>query len=316
MRLGDVAACVGGRLLGDATSEVSGLEPLYRAGPKDLAIAFWAKDIKLAKYTRAQAVIMPTSWAAQHADQCEAAIIAVEDVALVFSKLAEIINAGYLRSYKLVAQKNVSACAEVSVQAHLSRAYIGSHTRIHPNVVIGDDVVIGAHCEIGPGVIIYDKTYIGDYVHIGAHTVIGSPAFAPPFSSLGYVNIHDHVSIGALCTVDRGLISMTEIMRSCALDNHVHIGHDVKLGPEVIIAGQSGLAGFVQVGQKASLGGQVGVAPQVIIGAHARISGKTMVHRDVKAFAICSGNPGVPHARYLKIHKENLRKTLDNNYAV
>ena len=91
--------------------------------------------------------------------------------------------------------------------------------------------------------------------------------------------LENNIRIGALCTVDRGLIGATLIKNNCLIDNHVHIGHDVELSAKVVIAAQTGLAGFVQIGEGATLGGQTGVAPHVVIGAYARVSAKTLVHR-------------------------------------
>ncbi|HXW53454.1 MAG TPA: UDP-3-O-(3-hydroxymyristoyl)glucosamine N-acyltransferase, partial [Myxococcota bacterium] len=87
----------------------------------------------------------------------------------------------------------------------------------------------------------------------------------------------------------------------------VHIGHDVRIGENVIVAGQSGLAGFVWIDKNVTLGGQVGVAPHVRIGEGARISGKSMVHCDIRPREIWSGNPSVPHAVYLRAYGQLMK---------
>ena len=97
------------------------------------------------------------------------------------------------------------------------------------------------------------------------------------------------------------------------------MGHDSDLAPKVVIAAQTGLAGFVQIGEGATLGGQAGVAPHVVIGAYARVSAKTLVHKTLKSYEICSGNPGLPHELYLSAYKKNTRaksnpKDLRVNY--
>jgi UDP-3-O-[3-hydroxymyristoyl] glucosamine N-acyltransferase len=118
--------------------------------------------------------------------------------------------------------------------------------------------------------------------------------------SLGAVLIEDGASIGALCSIAKALIGVTTIGEASQLDNMVHCGHDAVIGKNVVIAAQSGLAGFAQIGDGVTIGGQSGVAPHVVIEHSARLSGKSFAHKDIRAFEIWSGNPSLPHALYLR----------------
>ena len=80
-------------------------------------------------------------------------------------------------------------------------------------------MVIGDNCVIHSNVSIYDDTVIGDNVTIHAGTVLGANAFYYKKRPEGYdhlksggrVVIEDHVDLGALCTIDRGVSGDTII---------------------------------------------------------------------------------------------------------
>ena len=306
----EIAQVLGGRLLGE-DRYLSGLKPLMLAEISDLSFVIWPKDIGMAKKSSAGCIIAEMGVAADIADEISCSLIASENLFDTFSLLK------ILKTNGLFPEQNSSVLGLMSVDpeaiidktAIIGKSHIARGVRIGANVRIGDKVFIGAHTVIEPGVVIYDDVHLGSHCLIGANSVIGSDGFVPYgmapstiLPSLGTVRILDQSRIGALCTVDRGLMSQTLIGEFCLIDNMVHIGHDVKIGAHVIIAAQSGLAGFVDIESEATLGGQVGVAPHVRIKAGARISGKSMVHCDIGEREIWSGNPSVPHAAYLRAY--------------
>lgn len=302
---------MGGRLLGD-DGFATGIKPLYAACPQDLSVLAWPKDIRLAKITKASAIIISSDWAADYADEIAASLIVIDDLPRAFACLFELLSRGMFGPPP-IAEARVHSRALIASSAHIGAAQIGASSIIGHHVVIEDDVMIGSHCLIGPHVVVHRGSRIGDHCVLGAHTTIASGAFAPYgdlkpqiLSSLGNVKIGNHVSIGASCTIDRGLLGTTSIGDYCKLDSQVHIGHDAQLEREVMMAAQSGLAGFVRIGTKVTIGGQAGVGPHVQIGCSARVSAKTFVHKNLKSFAICSGNPGLPHELYLKAYKQKL----------
>src|SRR5690606_38429886 len=117
-------------------------------------------------------------------------------------------------------------------------AQIGENTVLQPNVVVGNYVKIGKNCIIHSNVVINDYTVIGDNVVIHASTVLGADAFYfkkrtdyfDPLISCGRVIIEDNVTLGALCTIDRGVTGDTTIKKDTKIDNQVHIGHDTVIG--------------------------------------------------------------------------------------
>src|SRR5438270_9086295 len=116
---------------------------------------------------------------------------------------------------------------------------------------------------------------MGSRVVIHAGTVLGSDGFGyvrdrktgryEKFPQIGRLEIEDDVEIGANCTVDRGALDVTRIGRGTKIDNLVHIGHNVQIGEDVVIAAQTGLSGSVVVEDNVVIGGQVGVGVYVCV---------------------------------------------------
>lgn len=178
-------------------------------------------------------------------------------------------------------------------------ASIGKNTVIQPNVFIGNHVEIGDHCVIHANVAIYDHCIIGDHVTIHAGTVIGADAFyyknrPEGFDQLlsgGRVVIEDHVDIGALCTIDRGVTGDTTIKQGAKLDNQIQIGHDTVIGKKCLIASQVGIAGCVVVEDEVTMWGQVGVASAVSIGKKAVLLAQTGVAKSLEGGKTYFGSP-------------------------
>lgn len=176
---------------------------------------------------------------------------------------------------------------------------IGHGSRVHPSVIIGNNVTIGHDCIIHPGVVLYDHVFIGDRCIIHANAVIGSDAFyykARPegrekMHSCGSVVIEDDVEIGAACTIDKGVSADTRIGKGTKLDNHVHIGHDTLVGSHCIMAAHVGIAGCARIGNRVILWGQVGVVSDVTIGDGAVILGQSGVSKDVPPGKTYFGSP-------------------------
>jgi len=178
-------------------------------------------------------------------------------------------------------------------------AKIGNGTVLQPNIFIGNNVTIGNDCTIHANVSIYDNCVIGNDVTIHAGTVIGADAFYyknrpegfDKLKSGGRVVIEDHVDLGALCTIDRGVTGDTTICEGTKIDNQVHIGHDTVIGKKCLIASQTGIAGCVIVEDEVTLWGQVGTNSGITIGKKAVIMGQTGVTKSVPGGKSYFGTP-------------------------
>ncbi len=165
------------------------------------------------------------------------------------------------------------------------RAEIGQNTVIYPGVYIANDVKIGKNCQIHPNVVIYQNTIIGDHVVIKANSTIGGDAFYytnfDKWHSAGRVVIHDHVHIGAACTIDKGVSGDTVIGAHTKLDNQVHVGHGVEIGEYCLLVGQTGIGGKTRIGNRVMLLGQVAVIKDVTIGDGATVLTKSLVSKKI-----------------------------------
>jgi UDP-3-O-[3-hydroxymyristoyl] glucosamine N-acyltransferase len=178
-------------------------------------------------------------------------------------------------------------------------AKIGANTVIQPGAFIGENVVIGDHCLIHSNVSIYQDTVIGNHVIIHANTILGADAFYvkrrpdhyEKFPSCGRVVIHDHVEIGAGCTIDRGVTSDTIIGEGTKMDNQVHIGHDTRIGKHCLIAAQVGISGVVTLEDYVIIWGQVGVSKDLVIGKGAVVLPKSGVMRSLEGGKSYLGAP-------------------------
>lgn len=188
---------------------------------------------------------------------------------------------------------------QVSNSAISSSAKIGVNTLIQPNCFIGNNVVIGDHCTIHANVTIYDNTIIGNHVVIHSGTILGADAFYykkrpegfDQLLSCGRVVIEDHVGIGALCTIDKGVTGDTTIGTGTKIDNQVHVGHDTVIGKKCLIASQTGIAGCVIIEDEVTLWGQVGTTSGITIGKKAVIMGQTGVTKSVEGGKSYFGTP-------------------------
>ena len=109
--------------------------------------------------------------------------------------------------------------------------------------------------------------------------------------SCGRVIIHDHVEIGACCTIDKGVSSDTIIGSGTKLDNHIHVGHDTVIGKNCLFAAQVGIAGVVTIEDDVILWGQVGVQKDLTIGKGAVVLGQSGVGKTLEGGKTYFGSP-------------------------
>jgi len=184
-------------------------------------------------------------------------------------------------------------------------AAIDPTARIEPGAVIGENVSIGPYCVIGPHVQIGDGCKLIAHVHIAGHTTIGPRSVLYPFASLGtppqsvkYRGGPTRLVIGVDCDIREGVTvntgteddrGVTEIGDRCWLMVGSHVGHDCKVGNDVIFANNVVLGGHVTIGDFAVFGGQAAVRQFVRIGEGAMVVGLSGVRADVIPFGLVQG---------------------------
>jgi UDP-3-O-[3-hydroxymyristoyl] glucosamine N-acyltransferase len=313
----ELAELIGARMVGDGATDVSGIASLQSAGPGDLVFVEDEKNFALALESKAT-VVIAGEFAAE-ATTSKPLLICAQP-RLAFARAARLLspaeahNSGVDSSALVSPSVQFGTGVTVGERAVLGEnVRIGDNTRIGSGCVVGANVVIGRDCELYPNMTVYSGVRIGDRVIVHAGAVLGSDGFGyvrdektghyEKFPQAGRLEIEDDVEIGANATVDRGALDVTRIRRGTKIDNLVHVGHNVQIGEDVVIAAQTGLSGSAVVENDVVIGGQVGIADHVrikegaIIGAQSGIPSKKIIRGKGVVFW---GTPARPIREFLK----------------
>jgi UDP-3-O-[3-hydroxymyristoyl] glucosamine N-acyltransferase len=317
MKLSAIAQALGVEVRSVGTDpEIAGVSSAPSAAPETLVFAEDAQSLSAALASRAGAVILAQKLADSAVGK---PLLIARQPRLAFARAARLlrpteaargIHATAIIDPSARLGKDVSVAAYAVIEAEAS---IGSATSIGAGAVIGAGVKMGARCRIYPRVVIYPGAELGDDVVVHAGAVLGSDGFGYvrnaetgeylQFPQQGRLVIEDGVEIGANTTVDRGALEETRIERGVKIDNLVHLGHNVRVGRDVVIAAQTGVSGSSTIGAGAVVGGQVGigdhatVGEQVILGSGSGV----LTHKRVEGPGVVFwGRPARPLRQYLK----------------
>ncbi|HEX4120531.1 MAG TPA: acyl-ACP--UDP-N-acetylglucosamine O-acyltransferase [Verrucomicrobiae bacterium] len=171
------------------------------------------------------------------------------------------------------------------------KAQIDSTVQIGPYAVVDGDVSIGAGCRIGPHVYITGHTTIGANNRFHAGCVIGD---AP--QDVKYKDEPTRLVIGASnlfregATVHRSAVpdEATTIGSDNFLMVNCHVGHNVRLGDNVIVVNGALLAGHAQVADRVFISGNCLVHQFVRIGTLAIMQGGAAISQDLPPYTVAS----------------------------
>ena len=316
--LREIAEAVGARLQGDGSVEIEGVASIESASPRD--VVFVADEMRLppALQSDAGAVITGDFTSTSSTKP----LLISKHPKLAFARAAAFLQDGYRNSIGsgINSSAVVHASARVAGGAVIDElvvveenAEIGEGTRVAAGCVIGRGVKIGRGCLLYPRVTIYPETTLGNRVIVHAGAVLGSDGFGyvrdvesghyEKFPQIGRLVVEDDVEIGANTTIDRGALVETRIGRGTKIDNLVHIGHNCRIGENVVIAAQSGFSGGVVVENDVVLGGQVGIAEHARIEEGVMLGGQSGVlpNKILRGKGVAFwGTPARPLQQYLK----------------
>jgi len=184
-------------------------------------------------------------------------------------------------------------------------AEVGVGTHLQPGAFIGNQVKIGKNCIIHANVSIYDHTQIGDDVVIHSGSVIGADAYYfqrkpegyRKLESCGRVIIGNHVEIGALCSIDRGVSGNTQIGDGTKFDNHVQIGHDTVVGKNCLIGAHTAIAGVTRIEDDVLIWARVLINKDLVIGKGAIILADSGVSKSLEGGKTYYGTPAIEARR-------------------
>jgi len=206
----------------------------------------------------------------------------------------------YLYDYEnrfLRLQSGIAKSAIVSESAFVAAGVtIGEQSIVGANTILMPNVVVGANCSIGDNVIVKSGTVIGQ----PGFGIISDPELGNVhFPQVGGVIIEDNVEIGALNTVASGTILPTVVEESVKTNDHVHIGHNCRIGRKSIVNACADMSGSVRIGEYSWIGPNCSVINGSQIGDRALVGIGAVVVKPVGAGDVVVGNP----ARVLRKRK-------------
>ena len=304
-------------LAGNGNAEIVGVASIQSARIGDLVFVEDAKYLPKAFASQATAVIAGDFARARTSDK---PLLMVSQPRLAFARAAAWLDSPIDEPYGIHSSAVVDPAAKLAKTVTIeeravvrAQVEIGERSRVGAGCVIGPNVKIGSNCRLYPNVTIYPGTTLGDRAIVHSGVVLGSDGFGyvrdartgryEKFPQIGQLVIEKDVEIGANSTIDRGALDVTRIRRGTKIDNLVHVGHNVDIGEDVVIAAQTGLSGSAVVERGVIIGGQVGIADHVriekgaILGAQSGIPSNKVVRGKGVVFW---GTPARPIKEYLK----------------
>lgn len=179
---------------------------------------------------------------------------------------------------------------------------------VDPKAELADDVIVGPFCVVGPHVKIGPQTRLIAQCYITGHTTLGARnvlypnvcigaepqdfAFNP--ATISYVQIGDDNVFREGVTIHAGTKpeSATIIGNRNFLMVNSHIGHNCRIGNEVIMANCALMAGYVEVQDGCFISGLTAARQFCRIGRLAMMWGLSAISKDLPPFMIVNGRNG------------------------
>jgi len=310
-----IAGFLKGEITGDPETKVNTIAKIEEG--TDGALSFLANPkYEHYLYTTASSIVLVNSDFVPTAP-VKATLIRVKNSYEAFASLLTLVDQSRPRKKGIHPTAIIESSAVIGTDVYIGAySYIGENckigdgTSIYPQVYIGDGTVIGKNGLIYPGVKIYHECIIGAGCTFHAGSVIGGDGFgfAPQSDSefmkipqIGNVIIEDNVEVGANSAIDRATMGSTIIRRGVKIDNLIQIGHNVEIGENTVMAGQSGVAGSSKIGKNCMFAGQVGVAGHMKVADGTKAGAQAGIGGDIKEEnTIVLGSPAMEHKQYLK----------------
>ena len=280
--LHQIIEALGGRLHGDAGTQISGLASIKQASSADISFVSNIKYEQELVNSKAGCVIVGPHLEAVAVKR--GSCIVVDQPYVYFALLTQF-------------WKKRGAPAQL-VNIHPS-AIIDAKAVIDASAVIGALCVVEAHARIGANTVLKSRVTIGENCVVGENCILHSGVvigadgfgFAPKkteqsltwvkIEQLGAVQIGNDVEIGANTCIDRGALHDTVIANGVKLDNLIQIGHNVHIGQHTVIAAATAVAGSTDIGAYCMIGGCVSIAGHLSVAPHTEISGASVVTHSI-----------------------------------
>jgi UDP-3-O-[3-hydroxymyristoyl] glucosamine N-acyltransferase len=268
--LAEIAAHLGGELIGDPGVRITRIGPLDTATASTISFLSNPKFQSQLAPSKAGCVIVAP--AMRELAVARGAALVVPEPYLAFARLTQ----WWAAKMRPAVIPGVHPSAIVEPGAVVApSASIGPFVVIEAGAVVGEEVVLGAHCFIGRGVTLgracrfaprvtfLHGCHMGERGIVHSGVVVGADGFgfaasaegAVKIEQLGGVRIGHDVEIGANTCIDRGALDDTVIDDGVKLDNLIQIGHNCRIGAHTAVQGCAGIAGSTIIGSRCIIGG-------------------------------------------------------------
>lgn len=306
-RLGELVDSLGGQLIGDPETPITGVASLESAGATHITFLSKASLREQAAQSQAGALILSAAHQAEVASSYHGACVVTENPYAYYARTAQF----FVRKNALPRQPGIHPSAVVDATARVAAsASVGPQAFVDAGAEIGEEAVIGAGCvvgrnaKVGAGTLFHPRVSFLDGCRIGARCVVHSGAvvggdgfgFANDkgawvkIPQIGAVVIGDDVEIGANTCVDRGALGDTVIEDGVKLDNLIQVAHNVHIGAHTAIAGCVAIAGSTRIGRHCTIAGASSLVGHIELADHVHISACTLVTRSVRQPGRYSGS--------------------------
>jgi UDP-N-acetylglucosamine acyltransferase len=185
-------------------------------------------------------------------------------------------------------------------------AEIAENVRIGPFSIVEAGAKIGPGCDVGPHCVIGSGTRLGENNRLFGSTGIGlvpqdlkHMQGAYGTTIIGDNNVfREYVTISSSTVYAddaAGLEKKTVIGDNGLFMACSHVGHDCRVGSQVIMSNSAALAGHVTVEDRVTISGLAGVHQFCTLGTMSFIGGMTRINRDVPPYMLIEGNPARCH---------------------
>ncbi len=187
-----------------------------------------------------------------------------------------------------------------------------ARTEVHPSAVIEPGAKVGAGAKVGPFSMVGGDVELGagcelvSHVALAGHTRIGARTRIFPFASIGhqpqdlkFKGEASTLAIGADCMIREGVTMNpgtqgggmeTVIGDRCVFLANSHVGHDCRIGNDVILSHSAMLAGHCTLSDFAIVGGAAAVIQFTRVGAHSFVGGMSGLENDLIPYGMAIGN--------------------------
>ncbi len=171
-------------------------------------------------------------------------------------------------------------------------AWLGEGVEVGPFSLIGAEAVVGDGTIIRSHVVIEGAVRIGRQNQIGHGSILGGAPQDLGFASAtkSGIELGDDNVIREYCTIHRGTAegSSTIVGNGNFLMAGAHLGHNCRIGNNVVIANNCLLGGYVRVDDRAFLGGGSVFHQYVRIGRLVITQGNSGFGKDLPPFVVAA----------------------------